>query len=100
MTREEAMDEESWRENADANGEIICRKLKKLGVLDTKDGYYIRTPLAYDDRPSGEWIKGVIDFTDGSHCYGYKCSVCGFETLDEPNYCEVCGAFMGVQPNE
>ena len=42
----------------------------------------------------GEWIKGVIDFTDGSHCYGYKCSICGFETLNEPNYCEVCGAKM------
>ena len=46
------------------------------------------------DRPSGEWIKGVVDFSDGSHCYGYKCSVCGYETLEESNYCCVCGARM------
>ena len=39
------MDEEEWKESADANGEIIARKLKKLGLLDSKDGYYIRTPM-------------------------------------------------------
>lgn len=39
---EEVMDEENWQMNAVANGEIICRKLKKLGLLEVKDGYYIR----------------------------------------------------------
>ena len=42
---EEVMDEEEWKESADANGEIIARKLKKLGLLDFKDGYYVRTPM-------------------------------------------------------
>ena len=42
---EEIMDEENWEINADANGEIIARKLKKLGLLDSKDRYYIRTPM-------------------------------------------------------
>ena len=42
---EEIMDEENWEMNAEADGEIIARKLKKLGLLDSKDGYYIRTPM-------------------------------------------------------
>ena len=40
---DEVMDEENWQMNAVANGEIICRKLKKLGMLDVVDGYYIKT---------------------------------------------------------
>ena len=43
---DEIMDEENWELNAVANGEIIARKLKKLGLLEVKDGYYVRTPLA------------------------------------------------------
>ena len=95
---EAAMDEEDWRENADAYGEIICRKLKKLGLLDTKDGYYIRTPLAYDDRPSGEWIVKDDDLV---------CDQCGESApihhvicngtvgiQDFSNYCPSCGAKM------
>lgn len=39
---DEIMDEEMWELNAVANGEIIARKLKKLGLLEVKDGYYIR----------------------------------------------------------
>ena len=42
---EEIMDEENWEINAEADGEIIARKLKKLGLLDSKDGYYVRTPM-------------------------------------------------------
>lgn len=43
---EEIMDEENWELNAVADGEIIARKLKKLGLLEVKDGYYVRTPSA------------------------------------------------------
>ena len=39
---EEIMDEENWELNAVADGEIIARKLKKLGLLEVKDGYYHR----------------------------------------------------------
>ena len=42
---EEIMDEENWEMNAEADGEIIARKLKKLGLLESKDGYYVRTPM-------------------------------------------------------
>ena len=42
---EEVIDEENWEINAEAYGEVIARKLKKLGLLDTKNGYYIRTPM-------------------------------------------------------
>lgn len=39
---EVVLDEEDWELNAVAYGEIIARKLKKLGLLEPKDGYYIR----------------------------------------------------------
>ena len=44
---EEIMDEENWEMNAVANGEPIARKLKNLGLLEVKDGYYVRTSLTY-----------------------------------------------------
>ena len=47
---DEVMDEENWQMNAVANGEIICRKLKKLGMLDVVDGYYIKTQETGDMR--------------------------------------------------
>ena len=47
---DEVMDEENWQMNAVAYGEIICRKLKKLGLLDVVDGYYVET------QKTGAWI--------------------------------------------
>lgn len=44
---EEIMDEENWEMNAVANGEPIARKLTNLGLLEVKDGYYVRTSLTY-----------------------------------------------------
>lgn len=44
---EEIMDEENWEMNAVADGEIIARKLKNLGLLEVEDGYYVRTSLTY-----------------------------------------------------
>ena len=38
--RETVLDEEDWNLNADAYGEIICRKLKKLGYLELVDHTY------------------------------------------------------------
>ena len=52
---EEVMDEENWELNAVANGEIICRKLKKLDLLEVKDGYYVRASVTPEGR-TGEWI--------------------------------------------
>ena len=69
---EEIMDEENWEINAEADGEIIARKLKKLGLLDSKDGYYIRTPM-YEalTEPSdlisrAEAIKALSEFYEYS----------------------------------
>lgn len=39
---ETVMDDGMWELNAVAYGEVIARKLTKLGVLKVKDGYYIR----------------------------------------------------------
>lgn len=57
---ETVMDDGMWELNAVAYGEVIARKLTKLGVLEVKDGYYIRhvenntkeSDLVY--RPSAE----------------------------------------------
>lgn len=52
---EEVLDEENWELNAVANGEIICRKLKKLDLLEVKDGYYVRASVTPEGR-TGEWV--------------------------------------------
>ena len=96
---EEIMDEENWEMNAVANGEIIARKLKKLGLLEVKDGYYVRTPMyeTLDAEPKrGEWkyLHGSI----GSYMT-MSCPFCG-ETFNDVaewkyHYCPNCGAYMG-----
>lgn len=82
---EKVLDEEDWDMNYQAYGEIICRKLKKLGVVTVKDGYYIIADDA--DRPSGEWTDMCA------------CSICGFQPWYERDihtlsYCPNCGAKM------
>lgn len=79
---DEVMDEENWQMNAVANGEIICRKLKKLGMLDVVDGYYVKT------QETGEWIE--------EDEYGdlWVCDQCGFANERKDNYCHNCGADM------
>lgn len=39
---ERVLDEEDWNLNAVSFGEIIARKLTKLGLLEVKNGYYYR----------------------------------------------------------
>lgn len=75
----EVLDEENWELNAVANGEIICRKFRKLGWLDVEDGYYV------DTRPTGEW-------TD-NHNGTFTCDQCGCKH-SKSNYCPNCGARM------
>lgn len=47
--RDKVMDEENWELNAVAYGEVIARKLKKLGAVISEGGYYHSTE-------HGEWI--------------------------------------------
>ena len=48
---EVVLDEEDWRMNPDAYGELICCKLKKLGLLDVNsEGFYT-------DTFRGGWIS-------------------------------------------
>ena len=35
-----ALDEEDWKENADAYGELICRRLEELGWIKVEDDTY------------------------------------------------------------
>lgn len=37
--------EDDWMEYADAYGELICRKLEKLGYIEYKDNVYIKKGL-------------------------------------------------------
>lgn len=92
---EEVMDEDNWELNAVANGEIICRKLKKIGLLEAKDGYYVQTPSI--EVVQGEWVRKTDDSS-----YWYVCSQCGerpmrnrFSYREEfSDYCPNCGAKM------
>lgn len=89
---DEVMDEDNWELNAVANGEIICRKLKKLGLLEVKDGYYI--------RPSIEVVQGEWTYLSGSKgsYMTISCPICGstFDGVAEwkYHYCPNCGARM------
>ena len=116
---DEVLDEENWELNAVANGEIICRKLKKLGLLESKDGYYrdISRPTeeeaiellretgwldAHDreiGRPNGEWVQdGVYDEESNT----WTCNKCGEVWMlnegtpeeNNMNFCPRCGVPM------
>lgn len=77
---EEIMDEENWEMNAVADGEIIARKLKKFGLLEVKDGYYVRTSLTY-----GLQNEELVQCKDCIHRQTYKCPMYHEEwyTIDE-----------------
>jgi len=97
---DEVMDEENWQMNAVANGEIICRKLKKLGLLDVVDGYYVET------QKTGEWIDYIgkdlgIDgqwLRDDGKTIFMQCDQCDSmvvrNLMTHKNYCPNCGARM------
>ena len=87
--RDKVMDEKDWEMNAEAYGEVICRKLKKLGAVFSVGGYYHSA-----EKVHGEWVG--LD----------ECSVCGKQAFDFiegcvegveylPNFCPNCGAKMG-----
>ena len=43
----------------------------------------------------GEWIEQVRDYGKYLVTEGYKCSICGYETMDnDKKYCPNCGAKM------
>ena len=87
---DEVVDEENWQMNAVSNGEIICRKLKKLGMLDVVDGYYIKT------QETGEWT--LMPMLPDNH--RYKCSICNRHHRARYDYCPSCGARMKGGDNE
>ena len=96
------LDETIWEYNSVAYGEIICRKLEKLGVLEVTEepSYYIRhiennakeSDLVY--RPSadsvqGEWVRHEL--------WGnpwFTCSECNYHGRNDFNFCPNCGARM------
>ena len=84
-------DEELWELNAVGYGEIICRKLVKVGALATteKPPYYY-VPSVSAER-SGEWIYNNKIGTFKI----FTCSLCGVNMeTDQWNYCPNCGARM------
>ena len=86
----EVLDENNWELNAVAYGEIICRKLKKLGWIDVEDGCYV------DTRPTGEWVEQESDNIEKI----YLCSNCeNYEAWGETEktpYCPNCGAKLAA----
>jgi len=76
-----------------ACGEIICRKLEKLGVLETTEepSYYIR-PSA--EAVQGEWQKVEEQPYFRKHYDTVCCSVCRKKGNRKWNFCPNCGARM------
>lgn len=106
---EKVMDEEMWELNAVAYGEIICRKLEKLGVLEVTEepSYYIRhienntkpSNLVY--RPSADAVQGEwVDIDDYyrmatcSHCHKVTMFEKWGEYTKPYDFCPNCGAMM------
>ncbi len=82
---------EYWELNAEALGEVICRKLKKIGALELEDGYYW---LPLDPARHGKWVKDEeqthVELT-------FHCSECGhraWRTYEMTKYCPDCGSRM------
>ena len=42
----------------------------------------------------GEWQSRLVHYTDGSHGYRLKCSICENEWISKTTYCPNCGARM------
>lgn len=70
---EEVMDEENWELNAVANGEIICRKLKKLGLLEVKDGYYVRASVTPTEQNEEDILKFYYVESLDEYWIGQRC---------------------------
>ena len=81
---EEIMDEDNWELNAVADGEIIARKLKKLGLLEVKDGYYHRI---FDENV---WVVRCKDcrhrYEEGDTTHYYWCRL-NDRPIDDTDYC-------------
>lgn len=81
--RDEVLNEELWNLNAVGYGEIIARKLTKLGAMECEDRYYYSA-----DRPKGEWVES------GDDGNAWRCSQCNEIACCNDNYCPNCGADM------
>ncbi len=83
---EEIMDEDNWELNAVADGEIIARKLKKLGLLEVKDGYYHRI---FDENvwvvrcKDCKWYKKIVEKSKSGLCHYDLVARC----LHDDDYC-------------
>ena len=72
----------------------VCYSNKEYrrGLYECKD--IIHALPSVSAERSGEWQRKLAHYTDGSHGYILKCSVCEEEWLSETNYCPNCGAKM------
>ena len=49
----------------------------------------------------GEWVEQIRDYGEYMATEGFKCSVCGYETMDnDKKYCSECGAKMDSERSE
>ena len=88
-------DDELWELNAVGYGEIICRKLVKIGALATTEKppyYYVPSVSAEPKR--GEWITKERTSTDGAIFFDFYCDQCCKWSNSVSNFCPNCGAKM------
>lgn len=80
----EVMDEENWYWNSNADGEIICRKLRELGILDTKDECYyeVNPVIRVRCKDCDNYCTEIKDINKG---YGY-CDIHN-SVVSEDDFC-------------
>lgn len=59
-----------------------------------RQGYAMPRADAVEVR-HGQWVEQILDYGEYMETEGFKCSVCGYETMDnDKKYCSECGAKM------
>lgn len=81
-----------WEYNKDSFAEIACRKLNKLGVVDTDGTMWIYENEALEQEPKvGRWIHTE----ECDEEWPYRCSKCDMPSRSNAHrYCSNCGSYM------
>lgn len=87
-------------EREDAIRLFLKRKNELAGTQGDLGGAMSGAAKLIESLPSaepkqGKWVD-IVEMDSGGYPFkvGVCCSVCGFETLSEDNYCSSCGAKM------
>lgn len=79
----------------------ICDESEKSYMNGLTDAYNLICQLPSVEPKKGRWVD-IVEMDSGGYPFkvGVCCSVCGFETLSEDNYCPCCGVKMSEIPTD